>query len=59
MSKTLRNVGLAALLAISASALMPGQASALTMAECSAKYNAAKAANTLNGMKWNDFRKAN
>jgi hypothetical protein len=30
----------------------------VTMAECSAKYKDAKAANTLNGMKWNDFRKA-
>lgn len=30
----------------------------LTMAECSAKYQAAKTAGTLNGMKWNDFRKA-
>jgi hypothetical protein len=30
----------------------------LTMAECSDKYNAAKDAGTLNGMKWNDFRKA-
>jgi hypothetical protein len=28
------------------------------MAECSAKYKEAKANNTLNGMKWNDFRKA-
>ena len=28
------------------------------MKECSAKYQAAKAAGTLNGMKWNDFRKA-
>ena len=28
------------------------------MAECSAKYQAAKTANTLSGMKWNDFRKA-
>jgi hypothetical protein len=33
-------------------------AHALSMAECSAKYKAAKAAGTLNGMKWNDFRKA-
>ncbi|HEY1983470.1 MAG TPA: hypothetical protein VGH13_25590 [Xanthobacteraceae bacterium] len=33
-------------------------AHALTMAECSAKYKDAKANNTLNGMKWNDFRKA-
>jgi hypothetical protein len=31
---------------------------ALTMKECSAKYKAAKEAGTLNGMKWNDFRKA-
>src|SRR5690606_727557 len=30
----------------------------LTMAECSARYQAAKAGNALNGMKWNDFRKA-
>ena len=29
----------------------------LSMAECSARYQAAKAGNTLNGMKWNDFRK--
>ncbi|MGP2493921.1 hypothetical protein ACTDI4_20115 [Mesorhizobium sp. PUT5] len=28
------------------------------MAECSAKYQAAKTAGTLNGQKWNDFRKA-
>ncbi len=33
-------------------------AHALTMAECSAKYQAAKAAGTLKGMSWNDFRKA-
>jgi hypothetical protein len=31
---------------------------ALTMQECSAKYKAAKDAGTLNGQKWNDFRKA-
>jgi hypothetical protein len=31
---------------------------ALTAQECSAKYNAAKTGGTLNGMKWNDFRKA-
>ncbi|TGQ67622.1 hypothetical protein EN829_029550 [Mesorhizobium sp. M00.F.Ca.ET.186.01.1.1] len=30
----------------------------LTMAECGAKYQAAKTANTLKGQKWNDFRKA-
>ena len=33
-------------------------ANALTMKECSAKYKAAQTANTLNGQKWNDFRKA-
>jgi membrane protein involved in colicin uptake len=36
----------------------PGTASALTMEECSAKYNAAKKADKLKGMSWNDFRKA-
>ena len=34
-------------------------AQALTTQECSAKYQAAKTAGTLNGQKWNDFRKAN
>jgi hypothetical protein len=33
-------------------------AHALTMKECSAKYQAAQQAGTLHGMKWNDFRKA-
>ena len=33
-------------------------AQALTMKECSAKYQDAQKSNTLNGMKWNDFRKA-
>src|ERR1700716_4273975 len=31
---------------------------ALTTQECSAKYKEAKAAGTLGGQKWNDFRKA-
>jgi hypothetical protein len=35
---------------------MPAQA--LTSQECSAKYQAAKTGGTLNGQKWNDFRKA-
>src|SRR5213083_1903688 len=38
-------------------AMSPAQA--LTAQECSAKYQAAKTAGTLNGQKWNDFRKAN
>jgi hypothetical protein len=33
-------------------------AQALTRQECSAKYQAAKAAGTLGGQKWNEFRKA-
>jgi hypothetical protein len=37
-------------------AAMPAQA--MTMQECSAKYKAAQTAGTLNGQKWNDFRKA-
>lgn len=39
-------------------ALSSGPASALSTQECSTKYQAAKSAGTLNGMKWNDFRKA-
>jgi hypothetical protein len=39
-------------------ALSGGSVQALTMKECSAKYKAAQTAGTLNGMKWNDFRKA-
>jgi hypothetical protein len=35
---------------------MPAQA--LTMRECSAKYQAARQAGTLGGMTWNEFRKA-
>jgi hypothetical protein len=35
---------------------MPAQA--LTMRECSAKYQAARQAGTLSGMTWNEFRKA-
>ena len=34
-------------------------AHALTMKECSTKYQDAKAKGTLNGMKWNDFRAKN
>jgi hypothetical protein len=33
-------------------------AHALSMHECSTKYRAAQSANTLNGMSWKDFRKA-
>lgn len=43
---------------LAAIALQSELADALSMQECSAKYKAAKDAGTLNGMKWNDFRKA-
>jgi len=58
MSKTLRNLGLGAIMALTASAILSSQASALSMAECSVKYREAKAAGTDGGLKWNDFRKA-
>ncbi len=48
--------GTALLLAASLGSIAP--ASALTMKECSAKYQEAQKAGTLNGLKWNDFRKA-
>ncbi|WP_137389973.1 hypothetical protein [Rhodoligotrophos defluvii] len=40
-----------------AASLASAPAHALTMKECSAKYQAAKSAGTLGGLKWNDFRK--
>jgi len=54
-----KHIALASAFVISGFALLAAQpASALTAAECSAKYQAAKSAGTLNGQKWNDFRKA-
>jgi hypothetical protein len=55
---TTRYVALCAAAVLAALALQATSANALSMTECSAKYKAAKAAGTLNGMKWNDFRKA-
>ena len=55
---TMRYVALCAGAVLAAIALQGTSAQALTMAECSAKYKAAKADGTLNGQKWNDFRKA-
>ena len=49
-------IGLASFLGVAA--LSGGPVQALTMKECSVKYKAAQTAGTLNGMKWNDFRKA-
>src|SRR4051812_12486564 len=40
---------------VALAAALPAQA--LTMQECSAKYKAAQTAGSLNGQKWNDFRK--
>ena len=51
LSCALAGVGFAAMAAIA-----PAQA--LTVQECSAKYQAAKQAGTLGGQKWNEFRKA-
>jgi hypothetical protein len=42
--------------AVLGSLALSSPASALTMKECSTKYQAAKEANTLNGQTWNDFR---
>ena len=42
-----------------AGVLAVSPAQALSMQDCSVKYKAAQQAGTLNGMKWNDFRKAN
>jgi hypothetical protein len=44
--------------AVFAALAMQSSAHALTITECSAKYNDAKAAGTLNGAGWNDFRKS-
>jgi hypothetical protein len=49
---------IAAALAACAVLVLCVPASALTMQECSAKFTAAKKAGTLNGQRWNDFRKA-
>ena len=38
-------------------AFQGNSAHALSMRECSAKYQTAKTAGTLNGLKWNEFRK--
>jgi hypothetical protein len=49
-------IGLASFLGVAA--LGGGSVQALTMKECSAKYQAAKSAGTLSGQNWRDFRKA-
>jgi hypothetical protein len=54
----LRYLTVCAAMLLGVSALAATSAQALTSKECSAKYKAAKEAGTLNGMKWNEFRKA-
>ena len=53
-----RHIALYAVTLLSVVAMQSSSANALSMHECSAKYKEAKAAGTLNGMKWNDFRRA-
>ncbi len=53
---TLRLAASAALACMAISLASPAQAT--SMADCSAKYKAAKAAGTLKGKTWNEFRKA-
>ena len=55
---TLRYTLLAAAAVLATVALQGTSAQALSNTECSAKYKAAKAAGTLNGMKYHDFQKA-
>ena len=52
----IRNLVFAGMFAAASFAVAP--AYALTAKECSVKYQAAKEAGTLGGLKWNDFRKA-
>src|SRR6516225_10240899 len=52
------HIALYAVTLLSVVAMQSSSADALSMHECSAKYKEAKAAGTLNGMKWNDFRRA-
>jgi hypothetical protein len=51
-------LGACAVSALAVFAMTTSPAQALTAQECSAKYQAAKAAGTLGDQKWNDFRKA-
>jgi len=54
----IRYVAICSAAVLAAVALQGTSAQALSMAECSAKYKAAKDAGSLNGQKWKDFRKA-
>jgi hypothetical protein len=52
-----RYIAICAATFLAAIAFQGTAAHALSLHECSVKYQAAKTAGTLNGMKWNDFRK--
>jgi hypothetical protein len=52
------HIALYAVTLLSVVAMQSSSANALSMHECSAKYQAAKSAGTLNGMRWNEFRKS-
>ncbi len=58
MKKFVNGLCAGTLVLVGALAISASGASALTVQECSTKYNAAKAAGTLAGKTWNDFRKA-
>jgi hypothetical protein len=60
VAESIRRTRALALSAVGASVLFAcvGSAQALGVQECVQKYKAAKAANSLNGLSWNDFRKA-
>jgi hypothetical protein len=53
----IRHIAICSATVLGVIAFQGGSAHALSMHECSAKYQAAKTAGTLNGMKWNEFRK--
>lgn len=54
----LRSVSICSLLALGGALAFAMPAQALTIQECGTKYQEAKTAGTLKGMKWNDFRKS-
>jgi hypothetical protein len=58
INQTIRNGVGALILATGAVLVTASPAQAAPIQECSAKYHAAQTAGTLNGMTWNDFRKA-
>jgi len=54
----IRHLTICAAMLLGVTALAANSAQALSSKECSAKYKAAKEAGTLNGLKWNEFRKS-